>query len=105
MPARVATSAVGSYPYVAQMQATTVSPLPDPALAGHRRSILCCPYRHLAAPRSYLASCPMEPRLSSTAGETTPDCRDTHPASPTVLPYHALTRTRTAKPCGTTPSK
>ena len=33
----VAANAVGSYP--------TVSPLPDPACAGHRRSALCCTFR------------------------------------------------------------
>jgi hypothetical protein len=36
------------------------------ALAGHRRSALCCTGRQLALPRRYLAPCPMEPGLSST---------------------------------------
>ena len=35
------------------------------ALAGHRRSALCCTGRRLTPPRSYLALCPMEPGLSS----------------------------------------
>ena len=33
----------------------------------HRRSALCCTFRRLAPPRRYLASCPLEPGLSSTA--------------------------------------
>jgi hypothetical protein len=53
----VASGAVGSYP--------TVSPLPDPASAGHRRSALCCPVRRLSAPRRYLAVYPVELGLSS----------------------------------------
>jgi len=36
------------------------------ALAGHRRSALCCTGRQLALPRRYLAPCPVEPGLSST---------------------------------------
>src|SRR5690242_11635072 len=36
------------------------------ALAGHRRSALCCTGRRLAPPRCYLAPCPAEPGLSST---------------------------------------
>src|SRR5690242_21267912 len=35
------------------------------ALAGHRRSALCCTGRRLAPPRCYLAPCPVEPGLSS----------------------------------------
>jgi len=31
------------------------------------RSILCCTFRRLTPPRRYLALCPMEPGLSSTA--------------------------------------
>lgn len=37
------------------------------ALAGHRRSALCGTFRRLAPPRHYLAPCPVEPGLSSTA--------------------------------------
>src|SRR5206468_9881327 len=47
--------AVGSYP--------TVSPLP---LGLKGRSVLCGPVRRLAAPRRYLAVCPVELGLSST---------------------------------------
>src|SRR5581483_2903549 len=36
------------------------------ALAGHRRSALCCTGRQLTLPRRYLAPCPVEPGLSST---------------------------------------
>jgi hypothetical protein len=50
----VARRAVGSYP--------TVSPLP----LDKGRSILCGPFRRLAAPRRYLAVCPVELGLSST---------------------------------------
>ena len=32
---------------------------------GHRRSALCCTFRRVAPPRSYLAHCPGEPGLSS----------------------------------------
>src|SRR5512134_418158 len=46
--------AVGSYP--------TVSPLP----LEKGRSVLCGPVRRLAAPRCYLAVCPVELGLSST---------------------------------------
>src|SRR5207237_871078 len=49
----VARRAVGSYP--------TVSPLP----LDKGRSVLCGPFRRLAAPRSYLAVCPVELGLSS----------------------------------------
>ncbi len=34
-------------------------------LTSKRRYIFCCTFRKLASPRSYLASCPMEPGLSS----------------------------------------
>ena len=57
MPRTVASRAVRSY--------RTLSPLPDPACAGHRRFALCCTCRKLALPRRYLAPCPMEPGLSS----------------------------------------
>src|SRR5207244_11674062 len=50
----VARRAVGSYP--------TVSPLP----LDKGRSVLCGPFRRLAAPRRYLAVCPRELGLSST---------------------------------------
>jgi hypothetical protein len=75
VPARVATSAVGSYP--------TVSPLPVPSEEGHRRSLLCCPYRRLAAPRCYLASCPVELGLSSRVGHRArPPATHTRPLQP-----------------------
>ena len=55
---RVATPAVGSYP--------TLSPLPPLA---RRRFAFCCTVRHTKltprAPRHYLATCPVEPGLSS----------------------------------------
>ena len=35
-------------------------------LAGHRRCVFCGTFRRLAPPRRYLASCPVEPGLSST---------------------------------------
>ncbi|SFC61371.1 hypothetical protein SAMN02745723_103115 [Pragia fontium DSM 5563 = ATCC 49100] len=57
MPRTVASRAVRSY--------RTLSPLPDPTYAGHRRFALCCTCRGLAPPRRYLAPCPMEPGLSS----------------------------------------
>lgn len=57
VPRTVASRAVRSY--------RTLSPLPDPAYAGHRRFALCCTGRGLAPPRRYLAPCPMEPGLSS----------------------------------------
>ncbi|SFT86599.1 hypothetical protein SAMN05192562_102599, partial [Kosakonia arachidis] len=59
VPRTVARRAVRSY--------RTLSPLPDPACAGHRRFALCCTGRGLAPPRRYLAPCPMEPGLSSPA--------------------------------------
>src|SRR5437588_10764989 len=49
----VARRAVGSYP--------TVSPLP----LDKGRSVFCGPFRRLAAPRRYLAVCPLELGLSS----------------------------------------
>src|SRR5699024_3086550 len=36
------------------------------ATTHQRRSTLCCTFRRLAPPRRYLASCPVEPGLSST---------------------------------------
>ncbi len=57
LPRTVASRAVRSY--------RTLSPLPDPTYAGHRRFALCCTCRKLALPRRYLAPCPMEPGLSS----------------------------------------
>src|SRR5213596_4367740 len=50
----VAKRAVGSYP--------TFSPLP----LDKGRSVFCGPFRRLAAPRRYLAVCPLELGLSST---------------------------------------
>ncbi len=57
VPRTVARRAVRSY--------RTLSPLPDPTYASHRRFVLCCTGRRLAPPRRYLALCPMEPGLSS----------------------------------------
>jgi hypothetical protein len=57
VPRTVASRAVRSY--------RTLSPLPDPTYAGHRRFALCCTGRRLAPPRRYLAPCPVEPGLSS----------------------------------------
>ncbi len=57
VPRTVASRAVRSY--------RTLSPLPDPACAGHRRFALCCTGRRFYPPRRYLAPCPMEPGLSS----------------------------------------
>ena len=57
VPRTVARRAVRSY--------RTLSPLPDPTYAGHRRFALCCTGRGLAPPRRYLAPCPVEPGLSS----------------------------------------
>ena len=57
VPRTVTSRAVRSY--------RTLSPLPDPACAGHRRFALCCTCRRLTPPRRYLAPCPMEPGLSS----------------------------------------
>ncbi len=74
------TRAALSFPYLVLLRVGftvpyDVSPvrgalLPHPftlacALAGHRRSALCCTGRQLTLPRSYLALCPMEPGLSS----------------------------------------
>ena len=56
VPRTVAGRAVRSY--------RTVSPLPG-LRTGHRRSTLCCTFRRLTPPRGYLASCPVEPGLSS----------------------------------------
>src|SRR5437762_11300036 len=56
--ASVARRAVGSYP--------TFSPLP----LDKGRSVFCGPFRRLAAPRRYLAVCPLEPGLSSARHET-----------------------------------
>src|SRR5437588_9157671 len=63
----VARRAVGSYP--------TVSPLP----LDKGRSVLCGPFRRLAAPRSYLAVCPVELGLSST--------RHSSQHAATITPY------------------
>ncbi|AHF78649.1 hypothetical protein Sant_3669 [Sodalis praecaptivus] len=57
VPRTVTSRAVRSY--------RTLSPLPVPACAGHRRFALCCTCRGFAPPRRYLAPCPMEPGLSS----------------------------------------
>jgi hypothetical protein len=65
--ASVARRAVGSYP--------TVSPLP----LDKGRSVFCGPFRRLAAPRRYLAACPVELGLSST-------CRSNQHAA-TIAPY------------------
>lgn len=79
--ADVAADAVGSYP--------TISPLPQFAL---RRFVFCCAVRHMKltphVPRNYLATCPVEPGLSSanpactgyvaTVRPTTVPCRNIH---------------------------
>src|SRR5512134_44554 len=54
VPPTVASGAVGSYP--------TISPLPAVSCG---RYAFCCPVRRLAAPRRYLAACPVELGLSS----------------------------------------
>src|SRR5437870_13824557 len=59
--------AVGSYP--------TVSPLP----LDKGRSVLCGPFRRLAAPRHYLAVCPQELGLSSA--------RHSNRHAATITPY------------------
>lgn len=56
--AAVTSRAVGSYP--------TISPLPLGPESLWGRCFFCCPVRRLAAPRRYLAVCPMELGLSST---------------------------------------
>lgn len=68
MPRTVTSRAVRSY--------RTLSPLPDPACAGHRRFALCCTGRRLAPPRRYLAPCPVKPGLSSpgTVASAGGDC-------------------------------
>src|SRR5712691_4708770 len=68
--APVARRAVGSYP--------TVSPLP----LDKGRSVLCGPVRRLAAPRRYLAVCPVELGLSSARRS----CRRTATITPHRLP-------------------
>ena len=57
VPRTVTSRAVRSY--------RTLSPLPDPACAGHRRFTFCCTGPWASPPRRYLAPCPMEPGLSS----------------------------------------
>ncbi len=59
LPRTVTSRAVRSY--------RTISPLPVPGEPDHRRYIFCGTFRRLAPPRRYLASCPMEPGLSSTS--------------------------------------
>ncbi len=74
------TRAALSFPYLVLLRVGFTVPygvgpvrgalLPHPftlacALAGHRRSALCCTGRQLTLPRSYLALCPAEPGLSS----------------------------------------
>jgi len=74
------TRAALSFPYLVLLRVGFTVPygvgpvrgalLPHPftlacALAGHRRSALCCTGRQLALPRSCLALCPVEPGLSS----------------------------------------
>ena len=60
LPSSVATDAVRSY--------RTLSPLP-----ASRRSALCCTFRRLTPPRSYLAPCLEEPGLSSPVNNSS-DC-------------------------------
>src|SRR6478609_3145237 len=64
VPSCVATDAVRSY--------RTVSPLPA-SLLTLRRFALCCTFRRLTPPRSYLAPRPQEPGLSSTFREKCSD--------------------------------
>src|SRR5690606_6416466 len=64
----------------------TVSPLPRIPGGTVRRSALCCTFRRLAPPRRYLAPCPVEPGLSSTAC-TAATVRPT-PAPSIPLPSH-----------------
>src|SRR5690242_4848156 len=74
------TRAALSFPYLVLLRVGFTVPygvgpvrgalLPHPftltcALAGHRRSALCCTGRRLTPPRNYLALCPVEPGLSS----------------------------------------
>ena len=74
------TRAALSFPYLVLLRVGFTVPygvgpvrgalLPHPftltcALAGHRRSALCCTGRRLTPPRCYLALCPVEPGLSS----------------------------------------
>ncbi len=59
LPRTVTSRAVRSY--------RTISPLPVPGEPDHRRYVFCGTFRRLAPPRRYLASCPMEPGLSSTS--------------------------------------
>jgi hypothetical protein len=63
MPQTVTSCAVRSY--------RTISHLPVSEY-DHRRSLLCCTFRRLAPPRSYLALCPMEPGLSSPVNPIPP---------------------------------
>ena len=65
VPRTVAGRAVRSY--------RTLSPLPG-SKTSHRRSTLCCTFRRLTPPRRYLASCPVEPGLSSVPTYGHRDC-------------------------------
>ena len=85
LAANVATDAVGSYP--------TVSPLP---LLSQRRCVFCCPVRHKKltphVPRRYLATCPVEPGLSSAV----PACAFlVATVRPTTYPYRNIAHFRT----------
>ena len=85
LAANVATDAVGSYP--------TVSPLP---LLSQRRFVFCCTVRHMKltphVPRRYLATCPVEPGLSSTV----PACAFlVATVRPTTYPYRNIAHFRT----------
>ena len=61
----VAMNAVGSYP--------AFSPLP--VRTQHGRFVFCCTFRRVSTPRSYLATLPMEPGLSSVRGTEVPESR------------------------------
>src|SRR5690348_7820451 len=77
----VARRAVGSYP--------TVSPLP----LDKGRSVFCGPVRRLAAPRRYLAVCPMELGLSSM--------RHSSRRTATIAPYrHPVPKLPVPEGCG-----
>src|SRR5256884_7174120 len=77
----VARRAVGSYP--------TVSPLP----LDKGRSVLCGPFRRLAAPRSYLPAGPVELGLSSA--------RHSNRHAATITPYrHPIPKLRAPEGSG-----
>jgi len=100
LAANVATDAVGSYP--------TVSPLP---LLSQRRFVFCCTVRHMKltphVPRRYLATCPMEPGLSSAYPACTEHIATVRPTTSRTREYSGAlvlteivaTRYRTTQSC------